>query len=257
MPQRSGTWDQPLKPLQSFNQSMKIKDLPKIDRPREKHISEGHRKRLRDKFLQSGLDGFLDYEIVELLLTLGTPMKDCKQMAKEAIKMFRGLRGTLDASLDELQKVKGIGPSNAFGLKLFQAVSERYAKVQIPKKKKLDSSKAVADYLQKSIGGDAKEIFVILYLDARNNLIKKQISVGTLNATLVYPREVFKEAIQASAAEIIIAHNHPSGDPIASPEDVALTRRLQEAAKIFDIELLDHIIVTRDKFSSLKEENLI
>lgn len=227
---------------------VKIKDLPK---------GAGHRGRLRDRFLQSGLDGFLDYEIVELLLTLGTPMKDCKQMAKDAIKMFRGLRGTLDASLDELQKIKGIGPSNAFGIKLFQAMAERYAKVQIPKKKKLDSSKAVGDFLQKLIGGEAKEIFVILYLDARNNLIKKKISVGTLNATLVHPREVFKEAIQASAAEIIIAHNHPSGDPTASPEDVALTRRLIEAAKIIGIELLDHIVVTKDKFSSLKEQNLI
>ena len=91
-----------------------IKDLVNVDQPNQNHVGAGHRQRLRDKFLQSGLDGFLDYEIVELLLTLGTPMKDCKQMAKAAIKMFRGLRGTLDASLDELQEIKGIGPSNAF-----------------------------------------------------------------------------------------------------------------------------------------------
>ncbi|MBI5466484.1 MAG: hypothetical protein HY974_04300, partial [Candidatus Kerfeldbacteria bacterium] len=96
---------------------MKIKDL---------HKGVGHRKRLRDRFLQSGLDGFIDYEIVELLLTLGTPRKDCKQMAKEAIKTFKGLRGVLDASLEDLQQVKGIGPSNAFGVKLFQAISEKY-----------------------------------------------------------------------------------------------------------------------------------
>lgn len=221
-------------------------------------IGAGHRKRLRDRFLQSGLDGFLDYEIVELLLTLGTPQKDCKQMAKAGIKMFGGLRGILDASLDELQQIKGIGPSNAFGVKLFQAVSERLAKEHIPKKILLDSSNAVAEYLQKSIGREKKEHFVMLSLDARNRLTKiSNISVGILNASIVHPREVFKEAIQSSAAQIIIAHNHPSGDPQASPEDVALTRRLTETARIMGIELIDHIIVTNNKFSSLKEQGLI
>lgn len=237
---------------------MKTKALPRIDNPMEKHKGAGHRGRLRLKFLQDGLDGFLDYEIVELLLTLGTPMRDCKQMAKEAIKKFDGLRGVLDASLVDLQTIKGIGPSNAFGIKLFQAISERYSKEQIPQKITLDSSKTVAEYLQKSIGGEKKEHFVMLSLDTRNSLIKiSDISVGTLNASIVHPREVFKEAILSSAAQIIIAHNHPSEDPEASPEDVALTRRLEEAAKIFGIELLDHVIVTKDNFSSLREQGLM
>jgi len=228
---------------------MKIKDLPK---------GAGHRERLRKRFLQGGLNSFLDYEIVELLLTLGTPRKDCKQMAKDAIKEFEGLRGVLDATLEELQKIKGIGLANAFGVKLFQAVSERYSREQIPKKITLNSSAAVAKFLQKFIGREKKENFVMLSLDTRNNLVKiSDISVGTLNASIVHPREVFKEAIQASAAQIIISHNHPSGNPEPSPEDVALTRRLEEAAKIFGVELLDHIIVTRDKFSSLKEQGLI
>ncbi len=237
---------------------MKMQDVPKIERPREKHKGAGHRKRLRDRFLQSGLHGFLDYESVELLLTLGTPRKDCKQIAKQAIEEFGGLRGVLDASLEGLQRIKGIGPSNAFGIKLFQAVSERLAKEHIPEKITLNSSRAVADFLQKSIGRENKEHFVILSLDAHNRLIKiSNISVGSLNASIVHPREVFKEAIQSSAAQIIIAHNHPSGNLEASPEDVALTRRLEEAAKIFGIELLDHIIVTKDKHFSLKEQNLI
>lgn len=227
----------------------KIKDLPEV---------EGHRKRLRERFLQSGLDGFLDYEIVELLLTLGTPRKDCKQMAKEAVKKFGGLQGVLDASVKELQRINGIGPSNAFGIKLFQAVSERYAKERISQKIKLDSSRAVAEYLQRSIGREKKEHFVMLSLDSRNYLIEiHNISVGTLTASLVHPREVFREAIKVSAAQIIISHNHPSGDPEASPEDVALTRRLEEAAKIVGIELLDHVIVAGNKFSSLRERNLI
>src|SRR3989338_8205559 len=125
---------------------MKIKDLQKSNDAQGVYPNAGHRKRLRERFLQSGLDGFHEYEIVELLLTLGTPMKDCKQMAKDSIKMFNGLRGVLDASLDNLQKIKGIGSSNAFGIKLFQAVSKRYSKEQIPEKITLNSSKKVAEY---------------------------------------------------------------------------------------------------------------
>jgi DNA repair protein RadC len=219
---------------------------------------EGHRSRLRQRFLNSGLDGFLDYEIIELLLTLGTPRKDCKQIAKEAINEFGGLRNVLDASLLELQKIKGIGPSNAFGVKLFQSISEYLARIKMPKKITLDSSKTVANFLQKSIGRESKEYFVILSLDTHNKLIKiSNISIGSLNFSVVHPREVFKEAIQSSAAQIIIAHNHPSEDPVPSPEDVAITRRLEEAAKIIGIEILDHIIVTKDKFLSLREQGLM
>ena len=237
---------------------MKIKEFPKIDISKGKYKNAGHRKRLRDRFLQSGLDGFLDYEIVELLLTLGTPRKDCKQRAKEAVKEFGGLRNVLDASFVELQKIKGIGPSNAFGVKLFQAVSEQYAKEQVIEKITLDSPKAVANYLQKSIGREKKEYFVVLSLDSRNSLIKvSNISIGSLNSSIVHPREVFKEAIQSSAAQIIIAHNHPSGDSEPSKEDLNITKKLKEAGKIFGIEVADHLIVTKTGFISFKETKLI
>lgn len=221
------------------------------------HKGAGHRKRLRDRFLQSGLDGFLDYEIVELLLTLGTPRRDCKQIAKGAIKEFGGLQGVLNASIQELQKIEGIGPSNAFGLKLFQAVSERYKKDNISEKLSLSSAEAVASYLQKLIGLETKEYFVILYLDSRNKLIVDDVSIGTLNASLVHPREVFKKAILTNAAQCIIAHNHPSGDPEPSPQDIALTRQLVDASKIIGIDLIDHVIVTNNKFRSLKELKLL
>ncbi len=220
--------------------------------------SSGHRKRLRVRFLQGGLEGFLDYEIVELLLTLGTPRKDCKQIAKEAIKKFGGLQGALDASLEELQQIKGIGADNAFGIKLFQAIAERYAKEKIPKKIPLNSPQAVADYLRKKIGREKKEHFYILALDSRNNLAKmNNVSIGTLDASLVHPREVFKEAIQASAAQVIIAHNHPSGDPEPSEGDLVITKRLVEAGKILEIAVVDHIIVTDTNFLSFKERKLL
>ena len=237
---------------------MKIKDLPKIDKPRGSHPSAGHRERLRERFLQSGLSGFLDYEIVELLLTLGTPRKDCKQIAKEAIKEFEGLRGVLDASLDDLRKIKGVGSSNAFGIKLFQAISERYAKERIPKKITLASPHAVVNYLQEKIGREKKEHFLLIALDTRNNLVRTSgISIGTLNSSLIHPREVFKEAIQANAAKVIVAHNHPGGDPEPSKDDLVITKRLVEAGRIIDIEVIDHIIITKTGFVSFKEKNII
>src|SRR3989338_1209771 len=177
------------------------------------HPAEGHRNRLRLRFLQGGLDAFLDYEIVELLLTLGTPRKDCKQMAKAAIKEFRGLRGVLDASHEQLQKIRGIGPSNAFGIKLFQAIAERHTKEKVSDREAFNSPEVVAKYLKNYIGRKEKEHFVILYLDTRNKLIVDDVSIGTLNASLVHPREVFKHAIQSNAAQVIVAHNHPSDDP--------------------------------------------
>jgi DNA repair protein RadC len=230
---------------------MKNKNIP------EKHMADGHRKRLRERFLQSGLDGFLDYEIVELLLTLGTPRKDCKQSAKEAINKFKGLSGVVDSTMDELQQIKGIGPSNAFGIKLFQAVSERYAKEKIKPKILLNSSKAVYEYLREKIGREKKEYFTVLCLDVRNNLIVNEISVGTLNASLVHPREVFNQAILNHASHVVLAHNHPSGDLSPSEEDVITTKRLLDAGKILGISVVDHIIVARDGYFSFKEEGVI
>jgi len=228
---------------------MKIKDLPK---------SAGHRQRLRDRFLQGGLDGFLNYEIIELLLTLGTPRSDCKQMAKEAIKTFGGLRGAIDASFDELQQIRGIGPYNAFGIKLFRAISEKYAREKIPKKISLTSPQAVVNYLKEKIGKENKEHFVVLLLDSRNNLLNvKDISVGTLNSSLVHPREVFESAVKNLAAYIIVAHNHPSGDLTPSEDDVEITKGLVDSGRILGIEILDHVIITRGGFYSFKEKGLI
>ncbi|OGK25357.1 hypothetical protein A2954_02240 [Candidatus Roizmanbacteria bacterium RIFCSPLOWO2_01_FULL_37_12] len=225
---------------------------------KEKPKGIGHRSRLRQRFLQNGLDGFLDYEIIELLLTLGQPRRDCKLIAKQVVKKFENLKDALDSSSEELQKIKGIGPSNIFGLKLFQAISERYAKEKIIKKVKFKSSTNIGSYLQKKIGKDKKEHFVLLSLDTRLQLIKiNDISLGTINSTVVHPREVFKTAIDNLAASVIIAHNHPSGDSEPSPEDIALTRRLIDSANILGINMLDHIIVTKDSFVSLKSNNLL
>lgn len=222
-----------------------------------KNKGDGHRGRLRQRFLQSGLDGFLDYEIIELLLTLGTPRKDCKQPAKEAIIKFKGFGGVLDATIEELQQIKGIGPSNAFGIKLFQAISEKHSKEKITTNNLMNSPQMVFEYLKEKIGKEKKEHFIILCFDTRNNLITDNVSVGTLNASLVHPREVFKKAILNNSSHVIIAHNHPSGDPTPSEDDILTTKRLVESGKILGISVVDHIIVSRNDFASLREKRLI
>lgn len=221
------------------------------------NLVKGHRKRLRQRFLTAGLDGFHDYEIVELLLTLGTPRKDCKGPAKDAIIRFKGLIGVMNASTEELQQVTGIGPSNVFGILLFQELAKRYSKEKLDPKLLLSDSRSVFDYLRERIGKKSKECFTLLCLDSHNKLIIEDISIGILNASLVHPREVFRIAILNNSSHVVVAHNHPSGDPAPSKEDLVTTNRLVEAGKILGITVIDHIIVTQHTFVSLKEIGVI
>ncbi len=218
----------------------------------------GHRSRLRQRFLQGGLDSFLDYEIIEILLTLGTPRCDCKPIAKAVISKFGSLKNSLDASSEDLQQIKGIGPNNILGLKLFPAISERYAKEKIPNKKSLSSPREVAEYLKERLGREKKEHFISIMLDSQNSLIDiKEISIGILNSSIVHPREVFEPAIKQLAAHLILAHNHPSGDLEPSIEDIKVTQRLSSAGEITGIDIIDHIIVSSKGYVSLKEKKLI
>ncbi len=220
---------------------------------------EGHRKRLREKFIKSGISAFHDYEIIELLLTLGTPRKDCKQQAKAAMKKFKGFRGVLEAPMEELQEIKGIGPHNALGLKLFQQISERYLKEEIVGKPiQLKSSKAVFNYLYQAMRKDKREVFKVLFLDSKNRLIDaKNLFVGSLTSSAVYPREIMKKAIRYDAAALIFAHNHPSGDPGPSQSDREITQELVSAGKIMQIKVLDHIIIGDNRYFSFADEGLI
>ncbi|MBA7586942.1 hypothetical protein ES708_28949 [subsurface metagenome] len=128
---------------------------------------EGHRKRLREKFTRSGISGFHDYEIIELLLTLGTPRKDCKQQAKEAMKKFKTLHGVLETPMEELQEIKGIGPHNTFGIRLVQEVAREFLKEKILEKSICKSSKGIFDYLYHSMRDLKKEVFKVVFLDGK------------------------------------------------------------------------------------------
>ncbi|MCJ7604464.1 MAG: DNA repair protein RadC [Dehalococcoidales bacterium] len=218
----------------------------------------GHRKRLRERFLKSGLSGFPDYEIVELLLCLGTPRKDCKQPAKEAIKRFGTLRGVLEASGDELQAIEGIGPHNAFGIKLIQEVGREFLKARILDKPFVASSQEVFDYLYHSMRGLKKELFKVLHLDARNRIIDiVDLPEGTVNSSAVSVRNVIETAMQHHGVSLVFAHNHPSGKPEPSLNDKKLTREMVHAARLIQLKVLDHIIIGDNRFYSFAGEGLI
>jgi DNA repair protein RadC len=220
--------------------------------------AEGHRKRLRERFIKSGLSGFHDYEIVELLLTLGTPRKDCKQQAKEAIKKFKTLRGVLEAPMEELQEIKGIGPHNSFGIRLVQEVAREFLKEKVIEKPVCKSSREVFDYLYHSMRDLKKEVFKVIFLDGKNQIIDIQnLFEGTLNASAVYPREVIKAAIKNNALSLIFVHNHPSGNPEPSQTDKQITEDLIFAGNIMQIKVLDHIIIGDNNYFSFADEGLI
>ncbi|HSH12826.1 MAG TPA: DNA repair protein RadC, partial [Desulfurivibrionaceae bacterium] len=204
----------------------------------------GHRQRLRDKFFNRGPEALTDGEILELLLTLGTPQRDCKETARGALVEFGSLPAVLEAAPSELQKIKGIGPSNSFAIHLIQAVARRYLQERCRKRNYLGSSGAAADYLIHEMCGLKKEIFKVIFLDAAHAVIDCQtLSEGTLSSNTVYPRELIKLALEQNAAALVIAHNHPSGNLTPSADDLSLTRHLLRACRLVNINLLDHLII--------------
>lgn len=226
-----------------------------ITRP---HKGEGHRKRLRDKFLDTGLDGFHDYEVIELLLTLATPRKDCKDAAKAALKKFKTFQGVIEASPKSLCEVGGIGPKNLFGIKLIKAAADRYLEKRIIHKDPLNNSKELFDYLYHSMGDRHRECFNAVFLDAKNRVVAVEtLFEGTLTASSVYPREVVVAALNHHAAALIFAHNHPSGDPTPSQEDIAITRRLVFAFRVMGITVHEHIVIGNNCYFSFADEGYI
>ncbi|MEE8340953.1 MAG: DNA repair protein RadC [Candidatus Neomarinimicrobiota bacterium] len=218
----------------------------------------GHRQRLRERFLKSGLQGFQDYEIVELLLTLGTPRSDCKQSAKDALKKFGSLNAVLEADPKELQEINGIGPNNVFGLKLSQTVARRYLADRIIGRDIVTSSDEVLDYLKHNFRNKTQEIFCVLYLNGRNEIISmEELFHGSLTTSVVYPREVVKKTLKQNAAALIFVHNHPSGNPNPSQEDIKITKKLQEAVATIDVKVQDHLIIAGNGFYSFADNNLI
>jgi DNA repair protein RadC len=218
------------------------------------HKGRGHRQRLRDRFLAAGLDGFQDYEVIELLLTLGTPRKDCKEAAKAALTKFKTLQAVIEASPTQLCEVKGIGPKNLFGIKLIQAVADRHFQKKLIHKDPINNSKELFDYLYHSLRDKQREFFKAIFLDSKNRVISTEtLSEGTLTASSVYPREVVQAALNHHAAAVIFAHNHPSGDPKPSQDDISITRQLVFAGRVMGITVHEHIIIGSNRFFSFAD----
>ena len=215
-----------------------------MDQSEWRQKGEGHRQRLRDKFLEQGIDAFTDGEIIELLLTFGTPRSDCKEAARAALTQFKTLPAVLDASPLQLQQIKGIGPKNTFALGFIQGVARRYLRQRITGKQYVHSAREVADYLIHSMRGLQHEVLTVVFLDAAHGIIDSAVvAEGTATVNTVYPRELIKAALARNATALVVAHNHPSGTLTPSRQDEDLTRSLHLICSFMHINLLDHLII--------------
>ncbi|MEZ4528108.1 MAG: DNA repair protein RadC [Desulfobacterales bacterium] len=222
------------------------------------HKGAGHRERLRERFMTSGLEGFQDYEVIELLLTIGTPRKDCKNEAKELLARFKTLQAVFEASPRELCETKGVGPKNIFGIRLIRAVADRYLEKKLVQKDAINNAKDLFEYLYYHMKDKRRECFKVLFLDARNRVISaKTLFEGTLTASSVYPREVVQSALEHNAAALIFAHNHPSGDPSPSAEDVSITRQLVFACRVMGITVHEHLVIGDNNYFSFADRGYI
>lgn len=217
----------------------------------------GHRQRLREKFMAAGLEGFQDYEIVEFLLSLSTPRCDCKPMAKMAMKKFKSLQGVLDAPLERLCEIPGIGEKNALVLKLVRAVATRYFRGGIHKIDLVSDPGALINYLMSGIGWRERECFEIIFLDAKNCVIATEIMFeGSITQSVIYVREVVKAVLRYNAVSIICAHNHPSGNTKPSAEDVMVTQKLVEAGNLVGFNVSEHLVVSSADYFSFRENGI-
>ena len=230
-----------------------------MDKSEWQQKGEGHRQRLRDKLLEQGIDSFTDSEIIELLLTFGTPRADCKEAARLALAQFKSLPAVLDASPLQLQQIKGIGPKNIFALRFIQGVARRYLRQRIVGKQYVHSSREVADYLIHSMRGLQHEVLTVVFLDAAHAIIDTTvIAEGTATVNTVYPRELVKAALSRNATGLILAHNHPSGALSPSRQDEELTRSLHLVCSFMHINLLDHLIIgAGDQVYSFADQGLM
>jgi DNA repair protein RadC len=220
----------------------------------KKNPHEGHRQRLRERFIKTGLDGFHDYEFIELLLTYAIPQRDVKPIAKELLRRFGGIKGIFDASREDLTSVTGIGERTAILIKLLKEGSTLYLKTRVKHKEVLSSLQDVLNFCHHALSGSKNEKFMVLYLTTKNELIEAEVlEEGTINQTAVYPRKVIEGALRHNASALIFVHNHPSGDPTPSHIDRQLTDALEKAALTIDISVHDHIIIGKNTHFSGRE----
>ncbi|MCJ8006983.1 DNA repair protein RadC [Lederbergia wuyishanensis] len=219
-----------------------IRDFPVDQRPRERLINNGP-------------ESLSNHELLAILLRTGTKAESVIQLANRLLTQFGGLMWLRDAALEEMTNLKGIGQAKAVQIVAAVELGRRISNLKYDERYVIRSPEDGANYVMNDMRFLTQEHFVALYLNTKNQVIHRQtIFIGSLNASIVHPREVFKEAIRRSAASIICLHNHPSGDPAPSREDIDVTKRLVECGKMIGIELLDHLIIGDKKYVSMKEK---
>lgn len=220
----------------------------------------GHRQRLRERFLKSGLDGFADYEVVELLLTLAIPRSDVKQPAKDLIARFGNLHGILDAPIEETRSVAGIGAVTPVALQIIKAAATLYLQQRSEGGDSLADPARLADFWRMRIGALTNEVFEVAYLDSACRLLRDGVETleeGTIDRAAVYPRRVVEAALRREAAAIVLAHNHPNGNLTPSEHDKVLTRAVVLAAETVSLKVIDHLIVSAEDTFSFRKAGLL
>lgn len=217
-----------------------------------------HRKRLRERFRKTGADGMHDYELLELLLTFSIPRRDVKPVAKKLISEFGGLSGVLDADQKKLEELSGVGSMSAALIRLVKELYNTYLAENMKRGDVLSSPETVLKFVRVRLSGMTNEAFMVIYMNVKNEVIDYSIlHEGTIDNVAVYPRRIIETALSRHASGVILVHNHPSGNPMPSREDKALTRDIADAAKTLDIRVLDHIIVGKDGYFSFMENDLL
>ena len=218
----------------------------------------GHRGRMRDKLLEKGPDALADYEMLEMLLYFAMPRGDTKPLAKAVINRFGSFAAVLAASERELRTFSGLNTHAVAAIKLVHGSALRLAKAEVMERPVLGNWDKLMDYLNAVLARERVEQFRILFLDNRNRLLADEAQAkGTVNHTPVYPREVVKRALELHATALILVHNHPSGDPTPSGEDVAMTGQIRDAAAVLGVVVHDHVIVGNGRWLSFRQEGLL
>ncbi|WP_298499144.1 DNA repair protein RadC [uncultured Maritimibacter sp.] len=217
-----------------------------------------HRRRLRDRFMAGGAAAMPDYELLELVLFRAIPRQDVKPLARALIDRFGDFNGVLSAPAARLLEISGVGETVVQELKIVEAAAHRLSRARVMHRPLISSWDALLDYCRTTMAHRETEQFRVLYLDRKNVLIgDEEQARGTVNHVPVYPREVVKRALELNASALILVHNHPSGDPTPSQEDITMTARIRDAAEAMDIALHDHLIIGREREVSFRSDGFL
>ena len=226
--------------------------------PVDGNVHKGHRRRLKERLLEEGVDSFDDHQVLELLLFYGIPQKDTNEIAHLLLEKYDTLANVFEADYYELSEIPGLGQHAASLLRLIPALSRRYAQDRWKDRAGLSDVKSAGNYAASLFVGDVYEAFYMICLDSQNKVIKHiLLSEGTINEAMIYPRLVVEYALRHKAAAVILAHNHPGGSTGPSSADRDITKKLAAALEMISVRVIDHIIVAGTKYASLAEKGMI